>query len=140
MGWLMIGLLALITFFNRFAFFSRLTRYQPGAEMGAFLSFSAQSVLTAIWLPIVFSYEPGKGLDWDPDYLAATLLVTALTLLRLPTLVVVVVGMGGFFLLRWRGSWRRCCRIGLSRDPAERMSLSDIRYVMNVTSKKASRV
>ena len=33
MGWLMIGLLALITF-NRFAFFSRLTRYQPGAEMG----------------------------------------------------------------------------------------------------------
>lgn len=37
MSWLMIGLLALITFFNRFAFFSRLTRYQPGAEMGAFL-------------------------------------------------------------------------------------------------------
>ncbi|MEZ6955501.1 AzlD domain-containing protein [Aeromonas media] len=103
MGWLMIGLLALITFFNRFAFFSRLTRYQPGAEMGAFLSFSAQSVLTAIWLPIVFSYKPGKGLDWDPDYLAATLLVTALTLLRLPTLVVVVVGMGCFFLLRWQG-------------------------------------
>ena len=103
MGWLMIGLLALITFFNRFAFFSRLTRYQPRAEMGAFLSFSAQSVLTAIWLPIVFSYEPGKGLDWDPDYLAATLLVTALTLLGLPTLVVVVVGMGGFFLLRWQG-------------------------------------
>ncbi|HGY5295360.1 TPA: AzlD domain-containing protein [Aeromonas salmonicida] len=96
MSWLMIGLLALITFFNRFAFFSRLTRYQPGAEMGAFLSFSAQSVLTAIWLPIVFSYEPGKGLDWDPDYLAATLL-------RLPTLLVVVVGMGGFFLLRWQG-------------------------------------
>ena len=103
MSWLMIGLLALITFFNRFAFFSRLTRYLPGAEMGAFLSFSAQSVLTAIWLPIVFSYEPGKGLEWDPDYLAATLLVTALTLLRLPTLLVVVVGMGGFFLLRWQG-------------------------------------
>ncbi|MDF2412624.1 AzlD domain-containing protein [Aeromonas sp. 1HA1] len=100
MSWLMIGLLALITFFNRFAFFSRLTRYQPGAEMGAFLSFSAQSVLTAIWLPIVFSYESGKGLVWDQDYLAATLLVTALTLLRLPT---VVVGMGGFFLLRWQG-------------------------------------
>ena len=90
MSWLMIGLLALITFFNRFAFFSRLTRYQPGAEMGAFLSFSAQSVLTAIWLPIVFSYEPGKGLGWDPDYLAATLLVVG-------------VGMGGFFLLRWQG-------------------------------------
>lgn len=85
MGWLMIGLLALITFFNRFA------------------PISAQSVLTAIWLPIVFSYEPGHGLDWDPDYLAATLLVTVLTLLRLPTLVVVVVGMGGFFLLRWLG-------------------------------------
>ena len=51
-------------------------------------------MLTAIWLPIVFSYEPGRGLDWDPDYLAATLLVTVLTLLRLPTLVVVVVGMG----------------------------------------------
>ena len=32
MGWLMIGLLALITFFNRFAFFSRLTRYQPGVQ------------------------------------------------------------------------------------------------------------
>ena len=103
MGWLMIGLLALITFFNRFAFFSRLTRYQPETEMETFLSFSAQSVLTAIWLPIVFSYEPGHGLDWDPDYLAATLLVTVLTLLRLPTLVVVVVGMGGFFLLRWLG-------------------------------------
>lgn len=109
MGWLMIGLLALITFFNRFAFFSRLTRYQPGAEMGAFLSFSAQSVLTAIWLPIVFSYEPGKGLDWDPDYLAATLLVTALTLLRLPTLVVVVVGMGASSCCAGKGDWRRCC-------------------------------
>lgn len=109
MSWLMIGLLALITFFNRFAFFSRLTRYQPGAEMGAFLSFSAQSVLTAIWLPIVFSYQPGTGLSWDPDYLVATLLVTALTLLRLPTLLVVVVGMGGFFLLRWQGEWPSCC-------------------------------
>ena len=44
MGWLMIGLLALITFFNRFAFFSRLTRYQPaGAEMGAFSSASRPS-------------------------------------------------------------------------------------------------
>ncbi|MOA41761.1 hypothetical protein D3C78_1637570 [compost metagenome] len=42
-------------------------------------------------------------MDWDPDYLAATLLVTALTLLRLPTLLVVVIGMGGFFLLRWQG-------------------------------------
>ncbi|MBL0637622.1 AzlD domain-containing protein [Aeromonas veronii] len=103
MSWLMIGLLALITFFNRFAFFSRLTRYQPGVEMGAFLGFSAQSVLTAIWLPIVFSYEPGIGLDWDPDYLTATLWVMLLTLLRLPTLVVVVGGMGGFFLLRWLG-------------------------------------
>ncbi len=29
--------------------------------------------------------------------------MTVLTLLRLPTLVVVVVGMGGFFLLRWLG-------------------------------------
>ena len=34
MGWLMMGLLALITFFNRFAFFSRLTRYQPGPRWG----------------------------------------------------------------------------------------------------------
>ena len=84
MGWLMIGLLALITFFNRFAFFSRLTRYQPGAEMGAFLSFSAQSVLTAIWLPIVFSYKPGKGLDRNPGYLAPTLVVTPLTLVPRP--------------------------------------------------------
>lgn len=104
MGWLMIGLLALITFFNRFAFFSRLTRYQPGAEMGAFLNFSAQSVLTAIWLPIVFSYEPGKGLDWDPDYLAATLLVTAL----IPSAPADPGGgggrYGGFFLLRWQGA------------------------------------
>jgi branched-subunit amino acid transport protein len=103
MSWLMIGLLAMITFFNRFAFFSRLTRYQPGEEMGTFLSFSAQSVLTAIWLPIVFSYEPAAGLSWDLDYLLAAVLVTLLTLLRLPTLAVVVIGMGGFFLLRWLG-------------------------------------
>lgn len=109
MGWLMIGLLALITFFNRFAFFSRLTRYQPGAEMGAFLSFSAQSVLTAIWLPIVFSYQPGTGLSWDPDYLVATLLVTVLTLLRLPTLLVVVVGMGASSCCAGREAWPSCC-------------------------------
>ncbi len=39
----------------------------------------------------------------DRDYLAATVLVSALALLRLATLVVVVVGMAGFFLRRWQG-------------------------------------
>ena len=101
MWWTLSGM-AVITYLNRYAFFSGFVRYTPGSKMKRLLSYSSYAVLTAIWAPIVFSYDLQQGVQHaGVDYLIGTALAAMLTALRLPSIVVVLISTAVFFGVRF---------------------------------------
>ncbi len=101
MWWAITGM-ALITFFNRYAFFADFVRYSPGAKVKRFLSYSSYAVLTAIWAPIVFSVDTQTGFTHaGADYLIGVSVAAALSLLRVPSIVVVLTSAAVFFGIRF---------------------------------------
>lgn len=102
MTWLVLLGMAIITYFNRYVFLARGMAYQPGARIRQFLSYSSYAVLTAIWAPILIQFEPSQGLRHaGADYLLASALAAILTILRVPSIVVVLASTAVFFLLRF---------------------------------------
>lgn len=102
MIWLLLLCMALITFFNRYVFFAGSVRYSPGPKVRRFLSYSSYSVLTAIWVPIVFHFD-GQGpiTIAGIDYLLATSLAAILSFFRVASIVVVLVSASVFFFIRF---------------------------------------
>lgn len=93
--------LAAITFWNRFIFLAENVRFKPGAELKRFLGYSSYAILTAIWAPILFQYQPGVGLaisGWD--YLIAASVAALLAIIKLRSILVVLISAGLFFCLR----------------------------------------
>jgi len=91
-----------ITYSNRYAFFTRGLRYQPGERVRKLLSYSTYAILTAIWAPIVFKLDLQAGAShagWD--YLIGATLAGGLTMLRVPSIIVVLVSTAVFFGLRF---------------------------------------
>ena len=100
-SWLLISL-ALITFVNRFAFFTETIRFTPGAKIRKLLSYSSYAVLTAIWMPIIFQFKAGEGLSVAGlDYLLGVILAALLTMLKVRSIFVVLCSTGLFFMLRF---------------------------------------
>ena len=100
--WILIFILALITFANRYVFFSKAIKYHPSEELKTFLSFSTQAILTALWVPIVFKYQTNHTIDYsDKNYLIATIFVLILGFYRVNMLIVVLLGMALFFALKY---------------------------------------
>ena len=108
MSWWMILTLAVITFANRYVFLLEGLKYQPGEKVKHFMSFASYAVLTAIWAPIIFKAKLPNDVHAQfniehagLDYLLASIVAGLLAFLRLPSIVVVVVSMGVFFMLRY---------------------------------------
>ncbi|NND81575.1 MAG: AzlD domain-containing protein [Gammaproteobacteria bacterium] len=102
MIWLTIALMAVITFSNRALFFARSIRYQMGARVRRLLTYSSYAILTAIWAPILLRFSPQYGISHaGADYLVGTVLAMSLTMLRLPTLAVVLISAAVFFAIRF---------------------------------------
>jgi len=100
--WLLIFILALITFANRYIFFSDAIKYNPGEKLKTFLSFSAQAILTALWVPIVFEYKENGAIEYtNSNYLIATIFVLLLSFYKINMLIVVMLGMALFFALKY---------------------------------------
>ena len=101
-NWLLISLAA-VTFLNRYAFLATSVRYTPGPRVRRFLSYSSYAVLTAIWVPLVFTADPNAG--WVDltgfDYLFAALLAAGLTMAGVRSLIVVLASKACFFWLRF---------------------------------------
>jgi len=98
---LILGM-SFITFINRYAFFIQAFIYEPGDNAKRFLSYSTYAILTAIWAPIIFSFQPEKGVSiagWD--YLIAASAAALMSLIRIHSLFVVIISVGIFFLLRF---------------------------------------
>ena len=101
MNWALLLGMSVITFWNRFAFFSENVRLVPGVRLKRFLSYSSYAILTSIWTPILFNYTQSSGFDnAGSDYLIAASIAAVLSVLKLPSIVVVLISTGLFFLLR----------------------------------------
>ena len=100
--WALIIILSFITFINRYTFFSKFVKYHPGKELREFLNFSLQAILTALWVPIVFSYSKSGEISYtDMNYLIATIFVFVLGVFRINMLLVVFLGLSLFFILKF---------------------------------------
>ncbi|MFT6408367.1 MAG: branched-subunit amino acid transport protein [Arenicella sp.] len=106
MTWLLLLGMALITFVNRYLFFSTAIYYSPGVRLRRFLSYSSYSVLTAIWAPIIFRFDGQSQLQFAGiDYLLAAVLAGLLSFYRVASIIVVVLSTALFFLIRYYLSW-----------------------------------
>lgn len=100
--WWTLSGMAVITYLNRYAFFSGFVRYTPGSKMKRLLGYSSYAVLTAIWAPIVFSFDLELGMQHTGvDYLIGTAFAAILTALRLPSIAVVLISTAVFFGVRF---------------------------------------
>ncbi len=100
MLWALILGMALVVFLNRFSFFSRNLHFEPGPRLQSFLHFSTVSVLTAVWVPIVFGLSADGHFSVNGIYALSALCVAGLALLRVNTLLVVTLGMLCFFAIK----------------------------------------
>lgn len=102
MAWWMLAGCAMVTFFNRYAFFSTRVKFQLSNKAKLFLSYSVYAVLTAIWLPIVLEIDgTGRLTHNGLDFLIGVCLAGGMAFFRVPSLWVVLVSSAVFFSLRF---------------------------------------
>ncbi|MDO6427841.1 AzlD domain-containing protein [Thalassotalea sp. 1_MG-2023] len=68
---LIIVLMAMITFLSRYLFIHPSLPLKLSDRVGVFLSYSAPTVLTAIWVPIIFIRDEQLSLSVNNPYLLA---------------------------------------------------------------------
>lgn len=101
---LLIFLMAMITFACRYLFFMRTLPIKLGAKSKQLLKYTAPSVLTAMWAPIVFLGHESSGESFFISPFLYGGIITLIVSLKVKnTLVVVVSGMASFSLLSWFG-------------------------------------
>jgi len=99
--WYLIVALSLVTFINRYIFFSRTIKFTPNKKLSHLFGFSAQAVMTSLWVPIVFRYDAQDGFSIiDYSYLFPAIIVFILSMTKLNMLVTIVIGMMSFYLFR----------------------------------------
>lgn len=110
MVWVLIVAMAVVTYANRVVFLLQAIRTTPSERVNIFLSYSSYAVLTAIWAPIVFQFNPMLGSASSllsgfsiagGDYVSAATVAALLTLCRVPTFLVVLSSIGLFAYLRF---------------------------------------
>lgn len=102
MIWLLLVGMALITFINRYLFFSAVISYSPGPKVKRFLSYSSYSVLTAIWAPIIFRFDQQSQFELAGlDYLLAAVVAGLLSFNRVASIFVVLFSTALFFVIRF---------------------------------------
>ncbi|WP_188630812.1 AzlD domain-containing protein [Oceanisphaera marina] len=99
---LLILLMAMITFGCRYLFFMKSLPIKLGTKSKQLLKYTAPSVLTVMWVPIVFL---GHNSLEEPFFLSPFLyggVITLIVSLKVKnTLFVVVAGMASFSLINW---------------------------------------
>jgi branched-subunit amino acid transport protein len=86
--------MACITFSCRYLFFSKKVTFELGPRTKKLLSYTAPSVMTAMWVPIVFlGHQSSGGEFMTSPFLIAGLVSVVLSLKIKNTLVVVGLGM-----------------------------------------------
>lgn len=99
--WITLFGMACITFTCRYLFFSKKLPFELGVKAKRALSYTAPSVLTAMWVPIVFlSYTSIETSFFTSRFLLAGIVSVALSLKCKSTLTVVIISMLVFAALQ----------------------------------------
>ena len=99
-GLVLLGM-SCITFACRFLFFYKNLPFELGEKTKLALSYTAPSVLTAMWVPIVFlSYQHIEQSFFTSPFFIAGLLSILLSLKFKSTLLIVMVSMTLFITLQ----------------------------------------
>ena len=98
--WLALIGMTCITFSCRYLFFSKTIPFELGTKAKRLLSYTAPSVLTAMWVPIVFLGHQGTSNELiSSPFLIAGVVTIMLSLKINSTLTVVGLGMIIFVIL-----------------------------------------
>jgi branched chain amino acid efflux pump len=100
MIWILLALMTLITFYNRYALFSPLIKIPLGSRAQSFLRYTAPAILTSLWVPIVFVKDKNLNTNLTDPYLAAGLITVVVSLLIKKPLVIVITGLLAFSMIR----------------------------------------
>jgi len=99
--WLALAGMTMITFSCRYLFFSKTIYIELNNKVKKLLSFTAPSVLTAMWVPIVFMGHQNTNYEiFESPFLIAGLTTILLSLKIKHTLAVVTLGMTVFTILK----------------------------------------
>ncbi|WP_018693001.1 AzlD domain-containing protein [Algicola sagamiensis] len=101
--WIMIVVMALITFFCRYSFFMKVIDIQLSKKVQTALKYTAPAVLTTMWVPIVFQVKHSETLIdviHNPFFYAGILTII-LSLKLKNTLLVIALSMTSFVGLKW---------------------------------------
>jgi branched-subunit amino acid transport protein len=99
--WLALLGMTAITFSCRYFFFSTTVPFKLGPKIKRLLSYTAPSVLTAMWVPIVFLGHQESNNDFiSSPFLIAGVATVIFSLKIKNTLAVVMFGMSVFGLLK----------------------------------------
>ena len=98
--WIALIGMTCITFSCRYFFFSKTIPFELGTKVKRLLSYTAPSILTAMWVPIVFLGYQNTNDDFiTSPFLIAGLVTVVLSLKIKKTLAVVGLGISIFGLL-----------------------------------------
>jgi len=99
-GYLLTGM-ACITFICRYFFLSKNLPFELGPKAKSLLSYTAPSVLTAMWVPIVFlsGDEPQQTVWLSPFFIAGGVCIL-LSLKLQNTLMIVLLSLLVFFVIK----------------------------------------
>lgn len=99
--WLLIALMALVTFSIRYALFARANAISLPPKLERALKYSAPCVLTAIWVPSVLMPNGEIDISLANPYFIGGLIAVVIGLWKKNTLLTIVVSMTCFFLYKW---------------------------------------
>ena len=99
--WLLIGLMALVTFSIRYALYARANAISLPPKLERALKFSAPCVLTAIWVPAVLMPKGELDPTFSNPYLVGGLVAIIIGLWKKNTLLTIAVSMTCFFIYKW---------------------------------------
>ncbi len=99
MTWLLLAMMVIITFSNRYIFLSPRLKFTVGPKLQTLLQYTAPSVLTALWAPIVFMHDQSLNLSMsNPCFLAGLMTIATSYFIKKP-LIVVIAGTGIYLFL-----------------------------------------
>jgi len=100
MVWLVIALMSLILFMNRYIFLEPRLPLKLGRNLRDFLGFAVPGLLTAICAPIIFLPEGHLNLAPTNPYLLAGLFAVGVMIWKKNVLLTLGLSMAMFYLLR----------------------------------------
>jgi len=99
--WIILFGMTCITFTCRYLFFCKTLPFELSGKVKSILSYTAPSVLTAMWVPIVFLSENNiEQPFFTSPFLIAGLACVLLSLKLKNTLVIVILSMLIFLMLK----------------------------------------